>query len=75
MKILPPNSAKSGIFEGTTAIDRQRIKAESQGNAAQRSNLSIRGQILTAVDWMRWAKMVRGDNSGNSSSFAAELSP
>ena len=42
---------------------------------AQRSNLSIRGQILPAVDWMRWAKMVCGDNSGDSSSFAAKLSP
>ena len=71
----PSNSAKSCIFEGTTAIDRQRIKAESQGTAAQRSNLSIRDQILPAVDWMRWAKMITGDNSGDSSSFAAKLSP
>ena len=37
-EIPPPNSAKSCIFEGTTAIDRQPIKAESQGTAAQRSN-------------------------------------
>ena len=58
------------IFEGTThPSTRQRIKAESQ-----RSNLPIRGQILPA-DWMRWAKMIRGDNSGDSSSFAAKLSP
>ena len=71
----PSNSAKSCIFEGKTAIDRQRIKAESQGTAAQRSNLSIRDQILPAVDWMRWAKMITGDNSGDSSSFAAKLSP
>ena len=72
-EIPPPNPAKSCIFEGTAIC--QRIKAESQGTAAQRSNLSIRGQILPAVDCMRWAKMVRGDNSGNSSSFAAKLSP
>ena len=30
-EIPPPNSAKSCIFEGTTAIDCQQIKAESQG--------------------------------------------
>ena len=72
---IPSNSAKSCIFEGTTAIDRQRIKAESQGTAAQRSNLSISGRILPAVDWMRCAKMVSGDNSGEGSSFAAKLSP
>ena len=70
---IPPNSAKSCIFEGTANC--QRIKAESQGTAAQRSNLSISGQILPAVDWMWWAKMIRGDNSGDSSSFAAKLSP
>ena len=68
-----PNSAKSCIFEGTAIC--QRIKAESQGTAAQQSNLSISGQILPAVDWVRWAKMIRGDNSGDSSSFAAKLSP
>ena len=71
----PSNSAKSCIFEGTAAIDRQRIKAESQQTAAQRSNLSISGQILPAVDWMRCVKMIHGDNSEDSSSFAAKLSP
>ena len=63
-------------LKGRTASKiRQRIKAESQGTAAQRSNRSISGQILPADDWMRWAKMIHGDNSGDSSSFAAKLSP
>ena len=35
----------------------------------------LEGQILPAVDWMRCVKMIRGDNSGDSSSFAAKLSP
>ena len=54
----PSNSAKPCIFEGMTAIDRQRIKAESQGTAVQRSNLSISSQILPAVhkrcDGRKW---------------------
>ena len=54
----PSNSAKPCIFEGTTAIDRQRIKAESQRTAVQRSNLSISSQILPAVhkrcDGRKW---------------------
>ena len=72
-EIPPSNSAKSCIFEGTAIC--QQIKAESHGTAAHRSNLPIRGQILPAVDWMRCVKMMRGDNSGDSSSFAAKLSP
>ena len=29
----------------------------------------FRSQVLPAIDWMRWAKMIRGDNSGNSTLF------
>ena len=35
----------------------------------------FRGQILSAVDRMRCVEMIHGDNSGDSSSFAANLSP
>jgi len=78
--ILDPCAAIGNLHkEMNPAAERtaicQRIKAESQGTVAQQSNLSISGQILPAVDWMRWAKMIRGDNSGDSSSFAAKLSP
>ena len=65
---IPPSN-----FEGTAIC--QQIKVESHGTAAHRSSLSISGQILPAVDWMRCVKMIRGDNSGESSSFAAKLSP
>ena len=44
-------------------------------NKPLHSGQIFRSQILPVVDWMRSAKMIRGDNSGDSSSFAAKLSP
>ena len=73
------SGSRSEQSEGTTDdTATQNQSGESRGNkgaALSPSNLSISGQILPAVDWMRCVKMIHGDNSGDSSSFAANLSP
>ena len=46
---IPSDSANSCILAGRPAIDGQRIKAESQGTAAQRPNLS---QSNPTCDWL-----------------------
>ena len=72
MKILRQILQNLVSLKGKLSVNESKLNHKGTLRSGQIFQL---GQILPAVDWMRWAKMVRGDNSGDSSSFAAKLSP